>query len=164
MASPDMWGTQSGGADLDRSNRLVSLWQLGFPERTGDVLEEHEGGPCLSNDSEHLGNKVSCNSPSVGGRRERLARCASHEEINEPPPGSSVEGCEVVPYWSVVDMSVRLPGEQHLDGFCVLLDVADGSGEAPGCEADAEFNPANPGTKREDVEPGTCSHIRASHR
>jgi hypothetical protein len=96
---------------------------------TGDVLEKDEGRSTFSDDSEHLGPKVSCvgGSALLAGNAERLAWVARSDAIHCATPRSAIEGVKVIP-----DRCLRYVALLHTlcekgRAVCVPLDSANNS-------------------------------------
>jgi len=77
----------------------------------------------------------------------RLTREASTENIHRSTPGSSVEGLDVIPDWSVIEVAVFDPGLDDLLAVLVPFDVADGTG-GESRQSEAETEPTVPGEQR----------------
>jgi hypothetical protein len=131
---PEMGGTHDVRTDAMPFTIEPVLGQVrenssGVPvnKQTWNVLQEDDSGSHLANDPDRLGPEVSIVSlglPSTG-RRERLAREASRDEIHDATPGSSVEGSRVIPDREQGKHAVSLPTQQEFAAVRVDLDSAD---------------------------------------
>jgi len=104
---------------------------VGEPKRkvSSDVLEECEGGGDLLEDSPDLGPEVAlvvC-ALSLPGCTERLAWVPANDEIHRSTPRAAVEGSEIVPDRSAIQLRFFHPGHEDGRGERVPLDVAHGS-------------------------------------
>jgi hypothetical protein len=122
---------------------------VGEPKRnvSGDVLEEDEGGPDLVEDSTHVGPQmalVEFASPASCDR-EGLARVARCDEIHDSAPRAAVEGSEIVPDRSTIQVLVFHPGHEDGRRECFPLDVTNG----PDPSSQRGIGPADPGTQAE---------------
>jgi hypothetical protein len=124
------------------------------PNKSGDVLQEHEPGL----HSAKNGSDGGPDPPIVGfpellsGHAERLTRESRSDDIHESTPLAAIEGREIVPDRSRIQ--VRRFHPIHEDGrrVGVPLDVTYGpvSRHHPG---ESEVESGNPGTKSQPIQP-----------
>ena len=121
---------------------------------SGDILEEHECGLNLRNDSRDRGPKVSfiiCATALAGGA-ERLARVAATDEIHRSTPGPAVEGSQIRPHRSRSQEARVHRLDQTADAERFPLHIAHSASTAAEREIESEVEPAASGAEREDCD------------
>jgi hypothetical protein len=114
---------------------------VGEPKRnvSRDVLEEHERGFALVDDSSHVRPEM----PLVGvaatlaGDAERLTGIPCSDEIHDSAPRLAVEGREIVPDRSAIQGRVFHPRHEHGRGEGFPLDEANGAAPLGQSEIDS---------------------------
>lgn len=97
--------------------------------KLGDVLQEHESRFHVSNDPGNVWPDPSdvIDTETLPSGRERLARETGSDDIHSATPRSTVEGAQVIPDRSLIQ--VRFVHPRHESGRCVAvpLNVSHGS-------------------------------------
>jgi hypothetical protein len=94
------------------------------------VFHEDVAGSNLANDASELAPEPAALTRDAGAAaraRDVLAREAAADDVDEPAPGTTVEGADVVPDWERVEHSVALALREHALAVGVELDGADGA-------------------------------------
>lgn len=153
-----------------RRNSVAQAFELASDKResqsevAADVLEEHEAGLDLLNDSSDRGPKVSRISrpTTLAGEAERLARVAANDAIHDSTPSAAVEGVQVRPHRRRIQGLLFHARCQDFDGRCFPLNVTDDTSASAKDESKPKVEPADPGAEAEDVDGADISHI--THR
>jgi hypothetical protein len=118
------------------------------PNKSGDVLHEHESRSHVSDDPGDVGPEPSLviDTSTLPGRGERLAGETGSDEIHSSTPRCTVERCEVRPDRSRIQGLVFHP--RHESGRCVgiPLNVSHGSASDAG-ESQGELEPSVAGAE-----------------
>ena len=118
----------------------------------GDVLQEHESGSHVSD--ELLGQRPQVpfivTSGLCAGGRERLARKPGSDDVHSSSPRASVEGGEVTPDRSLIQVRLVHTGDESGRCVGVPLNVSHGSGGHSG-ESEGELESGIPGAEVEGM-------------
>lgn len=136
-------------------------------EESGDVLKEYDGGRTIVDRTTYLGPEPSLisRSQTLAGHARALAREACNEEIHESTESSAVEGGEVRPDRSRIQLPFFHARDQNSGGCDFALHVADRA-SASDRPVDSHVESSVSRTERDDVDVGidgsrlgTWSHI-----
>ena len=96
-------------------------------EESGDVLKEYDGGRTIVDRTTYLGPEPSfiSRSQTLAGHARALARKARNEEIHESTEASAVEGGEVRPDRSRIQLPFFHARDQNAGGCDFALHVAE---------------------------------------
>jgi len=125
----------------------------GRGEHSGDVLDEDEPGPGLSDDAPCSGPEIALVVMAAPGSSEtvRLARDAANEAIHEATPWSTVEGGDIAPQRARSQEAFLHRRDQSSDGEGLPLQDAHWASRWH-CQLDAEIESAAAGADGEEGE------------
>lgn len=161
-------------SDLNRETKSakVSPYPLGSSdvviprcEHAGDVFDEDEPRPCLSDDAPGRAPEIALVEATAlaAGERMRLARDAANEAIHEAAPWAAVEGSHIRPDRRRSQETRVHRCDQVRDGEGFPLHHNDAASAGNG-EVEGKVEPSASGAEADDVEgwPGMKSHIHSA--
>jgi hypothetical protein len=119
-----------------------------------DVLQEHDAGSHITNDGGDSGPEPALvlGATASAGDGPRLARESGRDEIHDSTPACAVEGSKVVPDRSRSQDSFRHARNQDCGGMGFPLHETDGAVVVSEGKVEAEFKPADSGTKSQAIQ------------
>ena len=106
-----------------------------------DVFHKHDCGSYFAYDAEHFKPQpasATFDASTFASHAEVLAWEAASDNIHISAPGSPVEGSNIVPHGSIIELSVAHVPLEDFDAVWLILNIADGSGESRPLESECD--------------------------